>query len=233
MNLSVFFPAYNEEENIQKTVTDALSVLASLWEVEHYEVIIVDDGSQDQTGIISDHLAEEHSTVKVVHHDSNKGYGAALRTGFETAQYEWIAFTDSDGQFDFSEISRFIECSEKKPDTDLILGYKLKRADPFLRKLSSKLWGTLVKLLFGLDVKDRACGFKMIRKEVIDTIEPIETTGAVGEDELLIKAKQAGFAFSEVGVRHYPREKGDQTGANPKVIWNAFREIFYLWRKLH
>ena len=246
MNLSIFFPAYNEEKNIEATVRKALDVARDIEEVEKFEIIIVDDGSTDKTGEIADRLASEIPEVRVVHHQPNRGYGGALKTGLYESQYEWIVFTDSDGQFDFGEVTKFIEKTQRtshpagnSPESDsfpcrpdLILGYRLRRADPLVRKLNSKLWGLLVRLLFGLKVQDRACGFKMIRKKVVETISHIESDGAFAEDELLIKAKQTGFRFTEVGVHHFPRKYGSQTGANIGVILKAFKDLFALWRKL-
>lgn len=256
MHLSIFFPAYNEEANIENTVRAALNVIRGLKEVEKFEIIIVNDGSVDDTGPITNRLSEEITEVKAIHHQKNRGYGGALKTGLYESQHEWIVFTDSDGQFDFSEVTKFIEKAQEKhhptrsargetfevgsektskvgESIDLILGYRLHRADPLPRKINSKLWGIMVRLLFGLKVQDRACGFKMIHKKVIETISHIESDGAFAEDELLIKAKQAGFEFAEVGVHHFPREHGSQTGANLKVIFKAFVDLFALWKKLH
>ncbi len=291
MNLSVFFPAYNEEGNIQNTVKKALAVCKNIKEIEKFEIIIVDDGSEDATGKIANTLAEEHPEVRVIHHKKNRGYGTALKTGLYNSKYEWIVYTDSDGQFDFAEVTKFIRQVTSGPgkeksqvlgpvlepgfgelpglksksrhsgprsgirreggrqilnrvqnddrgltskdsaaeSPDFICGYKIKRADSLIRKVNAKLWGLLIRILFGLDLKDRACGFKMIRKEVIETIPEIETDGAVAEDELLIKAKRAGFTFAEVPVHHYPRTAGKQTGSDPRVILKAFRELWYLW----
>lgn len=232
MKLSVFFPAYNEEGNIEKTVRGALEILRGLDSVQEFEILIVDDGSTDRTGEIADRLAAEASEVKAIHHSQNRGYGGALKTGFYNARFEWVVFTDSDGQFDFAEVTEFIKLAEGADAPDLILGYRLGRADSLMRKLNSRLWAVLVWLLFGLRVRDRACGFKMIRRRVIEGIAPLESDGAVAEDELLIRAKRAGFKFAEVGVHHYPRATGEPTGADPRVILRAFREIFSLWCRL-
>lgn len=230
MNISVFFPAYNEEENIEETVKKAMDVCRSRKSIGDFEILIINDGSSDRTGVIADSLANKYEEVRAIHHPKNRGYGGALKTGLFSSSKEWIVFTDSDGQFDFSEIDKFIKIAQQKDAPDLILGYRVDRADSFIRKLNSKMWGLVVRLLFGLRVKDRACGFKMLRKSVVDKIEEIETEGAVAEDELLVRAKQAGFKFAEVGVTHYPRTAGEQTGANPAVILRAFKEIFLLWQ---
>lgn len=229
MNLSIFFPAYNEESNIENTVRQALAVVRELEQVERFEMIIVDDGSTDRTGEIAGSLASEIPEVKVIYHKKNRGYGAALKTGFYESQYEWLVFTDSDGQFDFSEVGKFLE---RRNEGDLIIGYRIRRVDPFLRKVNALLWGLLPRLFFGLKVCDLNCGFKLIRKRVIGEIEPLESDGAFITAELLIKAKKRGFKISEVGVRHFPRTAGSQTGANIRVILKAFKDLLSLWRKL-
>lgn len=226
--LSVFFPAYNEEANITKTVQDALTILPEV--ASKYEIIIVDDGSTDKTGEIAKELARENEFVKVIHHSPNQGYGASLKSGFYNSQYPWIAFTDSDGQFDFSQISKFIE---KTKEAEVIIGYRLDRKDSHLRKLFGWGWTRLANLLLGINVRDVDCGFKLIRKEVIEKITPLESVrGGMISPELLAKARKAGFKITQVGVHHYPRKIGQQSGANFKVILNSFVDLLRLWEKI-
>lgn len=227
-SLSVFFPAYNEEPNIEKTVKDAIGVLEKV--VLKYEVIIVDDGSKDRTGEIADKLALENKNIRVTHHNPNKGYGEALKSGFYNAKYDWIAFTDSDGQFDFSEITKLLE---KADEADLIVGYRLNRNDPIVRKINGWLWTRLNNLLLGINVRDVDCAFKLIKKEVIDSIPRLQSTrGGMISPELLAKAHKKGFKIIEVGVHHYPRRLGEQTGANIKVIIKSFIDLLGLWWKI-
>lgn len=226
-HLSVFFPAYNEEGNIESTVNRAVEVLKDL-DLE-YEVIIVDDGSTDKTGEVADRLAAEISEVKVVYHYPNRGYGGALRSGFENSKYEWVAFTDADGQFDFSEIKKFLPLTKS---ADLILGYRLERADSVSRRFFTWGWALLPRILWGLKVCDYSCGFKLIKKEVYGAVRPIESEEKVFQIEFLVKAKKKGFRFAEVGVSHYPRKAGGQTGANLQVVLKSLREILALWRRL-
>ncbi|MFQ6058355.1 MAG: glycosyltransferase family 2 protein [Anaerolineae bacterium] len=225
--LSVFFPAYNEEENVPFVVEKALKVLPRV--ADEYEVIVVNDGSQDRTGEVAGELAETHPCVRVIHHERNCGYGAALRTGFRAAKYPWVAFTDSDGQFDFAEIERFLPFTQS---ADLILGYRLQRADSVIRRLYTFGWALIPRILLGLDVRDYSCGFKLIKKSVIEAVEPLQGEEKVYQIELLVKAKRKGFKFAEVGVHHYPRVFGKQTGASPKVVLRSIREMFDLYRRL-
>jgi len=226
--LSVFFPAYNEEGNLKKTVQDALKVLPSV--AKKYEVIIVNDGSKDKTGVVADRLAAKDKKIRVIHHPQNRGYGEALKSGYYNAQYNWIVCTDADGQFDFSEISKLIE---KTKDHEVVIGYRLSRQDSLLRKLNGWGWTILINLLFNLGARDVDCSFKLVKKDVIKKISRLESTrGGMISPELLAKAKKAGFRIGEVGVHHYPRGTGEQTGANLRVIAQSFVDLFKLWKIL-
>jgi len=223
--LSLFFPAYNEEGNIKNTVEKAIPVLKNV--ASKYELLIVDDGSKDKTGEIADKLAEEYSFIRVVHHHPNQGYGAALKSGFYNSKQEWIVFTDSDGQFDFSEVTRLIE---KSGEADIVAGYRINRQDPLMRKIFGFGWTFLSRLLLDVGVRDVDCAFKLVKKKVIDTIPPLQSTrGGMISPELLGRAKKAGFKIVEVGVHHYPRKEGKQTGANLKVIFKSFMDLGKLW----
>jgi glycosyltransferase involved in cell wall biosynthesis len=228
--LSVFLPAYNEETNIGPVALKILSILPEI--AEDFELIIIDDGSKDKTERLAEGLSKKDSRVRCICHGENRGYGAALRSGLYESKFEWISFTDADGQFDFSEIKLFIE-KQRQTNADLIIGYYLKRAVPFYRKINSLLWKILIFLLFGLRVRDIDCGFKLISKKVIESIPTLESErGAFISTELLIKAKKRGFKIVEVGVHHYPRKAGAPTGANLNVIIRSFIDLFKLWEKL-
>ncbi len=228
--LSVFFPAYNEEENIEKTVRSAKKVL--LKTAEKWEMIIVNDGSKDNTLKIAQKLRKEDKRIRIVNYKANRGYGGAVKGGLYNAKYPWIVFTDSDGQFDFSELDKFIR-TQKKTKADLVIGYYLKRKVSFMTIASSKLWELIVFLFFGLKVKDIDCGFKLISKKVIDTIPKLESErGAFISSELLVKAKKAGFKIVEIGAKHFAREGGEATGRDLNVIIKSFVDLFNLWKKL-
>lgn len=228
--LSVFFPAYNEEANIEKTVLKAREVLLEF--AERWEILIINDGSKDTTGEIADGLASKDARIRVIHHSPNKGYGSSLRSGFYNSKFNWISFTDSDGQFDFSEIAKFTQ-KQAVTQADLVVGYYLKRQVPFYRKINTFLWETVVYLLFGFRVSDIDCGFKLISRKVIETIPKLESErGAFISSELLIKARKSGFKIVEMGVHHFPRKAGKGTGANLNVIIKSFVDLFRLWKKL-
>jgi len=224
--LSVFFPAYNEEKSIKTTVEKAIAILEKI--AEEWEIIVVNDGSTDKTGEIVEKLIKQNSHIRMITHTPNRGYGAALKSGLYNSKYPWIAYTDADGQFDFNEISKFIE-KQQETKADLVIGYYLKRQVPIYRIIGSKVWELAVFLLFGLKVKDIDCGFKLIRKEVIDKIPRLQAErGPFITSELLIKAQKAGFKIAEVGVSHYPRKAGKSTGADLKVVIGGLKDLVKL-----
>lgn len=227
--LSVFFPTYNEEENIKKVVLSAKKVLLKI--AEKWEIIVINDGSKDKTKEVVESLAKGDRRISVITHRINKGYGGALKTGFINSKYEWVCFTDSDGQFDFSEISKFTE-KQKDTSADLILGYRIKRADSFIRRAGAFFWFLFPRILWGLNVRDYSCGFKLIKREVFNSIQPLIGEEKVTQIEMLVKAKKFGFKFAEVGVNHYPRRFGKQTGADFKVVAKSFIDLFKLWQQL-
>lgn len=229
--LSVFFPAYNEEENIRATVTKTLKILPKV--AKKWEIIVVNDGSTDETGEIVKDLIKKEPRMRMITYTPNRGYGATIKSGVYNSKYELIAFTDADGQFDFSEITKFIE-KQRESKAELVIGYYLKRAVPFYRILISKiLWELPVFLLFGLRVKDIDCGFKLFSKKVVDKIPRLEAErGPFISTELLVKAKKAGFKISQVGVHHYPRKAGQATGITLKVAFSGYLDLLRFYRKL-
>ena len=228
-NLSVFFPVYNEEGNIENTVEKALKVLEKL-KLENFEVIIVNDGSIDGTGKVANNLAKKNAQVRVIHHSKNLGYGEALKSGFYSAKYDTVCYTDGDGQFDFSEVPKFLE---KIADCDLVIGYRIKRQDPFFRIFFKKGWKLSLLMMFGLTLRDVDCGFKMVKKSVLEKIPHLQSQrGAMINAELAIKAKKAGFKIGQVGVSHFPRRFGKPTGANLNVIFKSYLDLLKLWWQL-
>jgi glycosyltransferase involved in cell wall biosynthesis len=225
-SISVFFPAYNEEANIGALCLKTASVLKGI--AGQWEVIAVNDGSKDRTAQVVQALTKKDKRIRVVSHAKNAGYGAAVKTGFASAKNDWIFFTDGDGQFNVEEMARFIPHLK---DHDLVVGYRIKRADPFMRKANAFAWGTLVRTLFGLKgVRDIDCAFKFIRRDVFKVVK-LETTGAMISTELLVKSTKNGFRLMELGVGHYPRRAGVQTGAKLSVIARAFKELFSYYFK--
>jgi glycosyltransferase involved in cell wall biosynthesis len=224
-------PAYNEADNIEPMVAEATPALEA--NTDSYEIIVVDDGSADETAAVTRRVMETHPHVRLVEHPVNKGFGAAVFSGFTSAEKDWIFYTDADRQFVLSELERFVPYMD---EADLIAGYRAPRRDPFLRVFYGKGWSALCTLVFGYTVRDVDCGFKLFRREIIESLAPqIASRGATFSIEWLVRAKRAGYRFVELPVSHRPRVAGSQTGANIDVIVRAFRELMrfrlQLWRE--
>ncbi len=230
--ISVFFPAYNEEKNLKTTVSKSIEVLKSI--SRKWEVIIINDGSKDKTQQVAENIKSDYpDNISIITHSPNRGYGAALKSGLYNSKYQWIAFIDSDGQFDFAEINHLIK-KQKETKADLVIGYYLGRKVPFYRKFGSQLWQLAVFTLFGLKVRDIDCGFKLINKKVVDAIPRLESErGPFISSEFLIHSKKAGFKIVEIGVNHYPRTAGEATGAKLSVVLAGFKDLFTLWKKIN
>lgn len=220
--ITIFFPCYNEEQNVERVTREALEIAAQI--SNDFEIIIINDGSQDRTGEIANHLAEQNPAVRVIHHKVNKGYGAALQTGFKNATKELVFYTDGDGQFKIEEITKLLPFIDKY---DIVSGYRLKRLDPFIRKVNAYLWGALVNALFKIKVSDVDSAFKLYKRKIFDEIT-LTSQGALIDTEIIVKARAKGYTITEVGVNHYPRIAGEQTGAKLSVIYKAFKELFKL-----
>lgn len=227
-SLSIFMPAYNEEGNIAATILDASKAGKRI--ADDYEIIIVNDGSRDRTPEIVKDLSNLDPHIRLVSHTKNKGYGAAVKTGLNSTKKDWIFFTDSDGQFHYDEIEKFVEATAS---ADLIMGYRKKRMDPFHRvfvaQVLLKIWNFV---LFGLTVRDVDCAYKLFSKQVKETVK-LKTESAITVSEFIIKTKAAGFRIKQLPVVHYPRLFGEQTGGNWRVILRAAKESFNLYKELH
>jgi len=224
--LTYFFPAHNEEGNVEALVGDALAVLPDL--AQRFEIIIVNDGSRDRTGPLADALAASNpGIVRVVHHPTNLGYGAALRSGFRVARFAWVGFTDGDRQFAVSDLGRLTERMAEADDPDVVVGFRIQRADPLIRRLYARSYRLANRLLFDLRVTDVDCACKLFRRASLAGLR-VESGGAFFSAELLIKLRAAGRSVVEVGVPHYARTVGSPTGARPRVIVRAVRDFWNL-----
>jgi len=224
--LSVFFPFWNEEKNIEKVTENARRILPDV--ADKFEIILIDDGSTDRTLEKAQELAAKYKEIRVISHQPNRGYGAALRSGFEHAKYEYIVFTDGDLQFDFNEVKKFIDEIEK---ADIVIGFRKKRRDRklFKRLLLMNMLKMWDFILFGFYFRDIDCGFKMFTKSSLEKIGPFRSEGAMITTEILAKASMRKLTIVQVGVEHYPREHGVQTGANLFVIIRAILESLTLF----
>jgi glycosyltransferase involved in cell wall biosynthesis len=217
--LSLCLPAYNEQDCIVETLDRALAVLPCL--VASLEVVVVDDGSADATADRVRTVMARDRRVRLVVHERNKGYGAAVTSGLVAATGDLVMFADSDGQFDFGDVARLLD---RLPDNDFVVGYRHRRAESFRRRLNAWAWGRLVRLLYGVRARDLDCAFKLFRREVIDRLR-LTASGACINAELMCQCQRAGFRFEEVPVEHYLRKGGRPTGSSLTVIARAFREL--------
>ncbi len=222
-SLSLFFPAYNEAENIFNTITSALAVAPEV--AKEFEIIVVNDASTDATVQVVKSIAQRNAKVRLVSHLENWGYGKAVKTGLQAAQCDYVFFTDSDCQFDLTELRKLVAYAD---EYDVVIGYRAKRMDPPLRLINAKGWSILNRLFFDLHVKDIDCAFKLLRRDVVQPLELV-SDGAMVSAELLIRLQQQGIGYKEVPVTHLPRLKGTATGAKPAVIAKAFGEMLRLF----
>jgi glycosyltransferase involved in cell wall biosynthesis len=226
VSISVFFPCYNEQDNVEHTVEQAIAILKKL--NADFEAIIVDDGSSDATGQIADEVSRRDSSVKVVHHPTNLGYGAALQSGFKAATKELVFYTDGDGQFDINEMPPLLPLMKQY---DIVSCFRLNRKDNLMRRFNGWAWTKLVCFLFNMKVRDIDCAFKLYKREIFDNIQ-MSSLGALISAEVLARAARKGYSITQRGVHHYPRTAGAQTGANLRVILRAFKELFKLRRQI-
>ncbi|MDQ2966326.1 MAG: glycosyltransferase family 2 protein [Chloroflexota bacterium] len=228
--LSYFFPAHNEEANLGPLVEEAMEVLPRI--AETWEIIVVDDGSRDATPSIADALAAAHpGLVRAVHHPTNLGYGAALRSGLRAARHELVAFTDGDRQFRVEDLALLTARLGESDRPDVVVGHRIRRADPLVRTVYARLYRLANRIFFGLQVRDVDCACKLFRRDALAGLR-VESGGAFFSAELLIKLRESGRTVAEVGVPHYPRTAGSATGARPSVVLRAVRDFWALRLRL-
>ncbi|HVX29401.1 MAG TPA: glycosyltransferase family 2 protein [Nitrolancea sp.] len=224
--LSLVLPAHNEVDNIPVVTQRALEVLPEL--AESFEIIVVDDGSVDGTGALIDRLAAENPLIRAVHHPKNRGYGAALTSGFQAATGDFIMFMDADQQFDIADLSYL---SPFVGQYDIVAGYRIDRQDALYRIIYARMFKLAVRILFGVNLRDTDCAFKVFRAELLKTME-LESPGALINTEILAKSRRSNASHIEVGVHHYPRAAGESSGGSPKVVFRAMKETILLWLRM-
>lgn len=225
--LSLVLPAHNEAENIVPVVQRALAVLPDY--ADEFEIIVVNDGSRDATGRIVDDLAANDGRVRAIHHPKNRGYGAALTSGFRASSGDHVMFMDSDRQFDIADIGML---TPFVPLFDIVAGFRMERNDPFHRRVFAEIFNVAVRILFGVHLRDIDCAFKIFRGDLIRSMQ-LTAPGALINTEIQAKARRQGATLVQIGVHHYPRIAGSATGGSWRVIARAMRETMYLWWRMH
>jgi hypothetical protein len=222
--LSVCLPAYNEAANIEDTLDAACAMLPEF--LDRFEVVVVDDGSQDDTGAVVTHYSQRDPRVRLVRHEINRGYGAAVSSGLRAARGDLVFFTDADGQFSLLDLPQFLV---RLRDHDAVIGYRYRRADPWHRRFNAWSWNRLIRCLLGVRVRDLDCAFKLFRRELVERLH-LTSSGAAINAEILVQCFRGGVRLCELPVAHYPRCHGAPTGAAFRVILRAFRELPQLWK---
>lgn len=228
-SLSVFFPVYNEEANLEILIKQAIRIIPKL--ATRYELLIINDGSTDDSLKIAKKLRSQFKQVKIFSHKNNRGYGEVLKTGIKNSQNEWIFWTDGDLQFDLAELANFVKEADKH---QAIIGYRIKRSEGFKRHLNTSIFKFYIDLLFRLHVKDIDCAFKLFKASNLKELQLVSGS-AFTSAEILYRLKKKGVKFKEIAVNHYPRLYGQATGAKLKVILKACYEALttYLNIKFH
>lgn len=224
-SISIVIPAYDEEATIVSVVNEARAVLQDL--TRAYEVLVVDDGSTDQTGALLDELARaDPAHVRVIHHDGNKGFAGAIKTCYANASQDWVFLAPADKQVDLSELKNFVALT---PDTDIVVGYRKNRADGFRRAANSFVFHLLCRIFFGIKLKQISTS-KLYRRTLLQSISlQAAPSSAMIEPEVIYKAMQKGARIREVGMNHYPRAGGKPKGTGARMIVHTFGEMFRLW----
>jgi len=226
-SISVFFPAYNDGGTIASMVLSALLTLREL--TDDYEVIVVNDGSADYTPQVLDELARVYKEVRVVHHANNKGYGGALRSGFQNASKELVFYTDGDAQYDARELKLLYP--QLVEGVDMVNGYKISRSDPWYRMVIGRTYHWVVKMAFGLRLRDVDCDFRLMRRKIFDRVH-LESNSGVICVEMMKKIQDAGFVIAEVPVHHFHRAYGRSQFFNFRRIFHVGRDLIKLWLQL-
>jgi glycosyltransferase involved in cell wall biosynthesis len=227
--ISIVFPMYNEEAYIHRAVRAARAVLAEL--SPDHEIIIVDDCSTDRTPPLADELAAADPRVKVVHNAANRKLGGTLRAGYAVATKDLVLYTDTDLPFDLQELPRAVRLLEYQ-EADVLSAYRFDRtSEGFIRTVYSFFYNTLIRVLFGLGVKDVNFSFKLFRRSLLQKFE-LKSEGSLIDVEFLVRAKKAGATIIQIGVDYFPRSRGISTLSSPAVIVKILKELAELWSEL-
>ena len=225
-SLSLVLPAYNEESNLEAVVHDALAVLPAY--ADRFEIIVVNDGSRDRTGAIATSLAAADRRVRLISHERNRGYGAALTSGFRASSGDFVMFMDADRQFDIRDIRYLVPFAG---EYDIVAGFRMERSDPMHRRIFAEAFNVAVRVLFGVHLRDIDCAFKLFRGDLLRSLS-LSAPGALINTEIQAKARRHGARLQQVGVHHYPRVAGEASGGSPRVIARAMWETLVLWWRM-
>lgn len=237
-SISVILPAFNEQENIREAITDIEAFMKKRF--RSYEIIVVNDGSTDQTKSIVKELLRHNPHIRLVNHSNNIGYGATLRDGFAVSTKQLIFYTDADRQYDIRDLDTFLSYI---PSYDIIAGYRFHRQDPAMRLFVAAVYNIMIRMLYGLTERDVDCSFKLFTRDVVRGLSLKADTGLI-DVEIFIKALKQGFRLKQIPVTHFPRHKGRSTYEigprnnmfafiKPHIVVHVLKEVIELWNELH
>jgi len=223
--LSVILPAWNEADNLPDTIKKLSDLLRDTVDLE---IIVINDGSTDQTISVLQALAGDYPMLRWITQPENQGYGAAIRAGLESAKKDFVFITDADGQIDCSPLPGLLK---EFQGWDLVIGFRQKRKDPFYRIIYGKAWNILCRILFNTKLRDIDCAFKLMRRESLKGT-PFISSGAMISVELVSRIRQNHGVVKEIAVNHFPRQFGKPSGGSLKVIYRAIKEMVFLYPNL-
>jgi glycosyltransferase involved in cell wall biosynthesis len=226
-SISAFFPCFNDQATIGTVVRAAAKTIEEVG--ADGEIIVVNDGSTDNSQELLEELADQYSHLRIVVHEHNRGYGGALLSGFAAARKQWVFYTDGDAQFDPTELALFVE--QASDDVDVVQGYKLRRADNLARRVIGRVYHRTVALCFGLRIRDTDCDFRLIRRSLLDRVRLEHSSGVICV-EMVRKFQDAGARFVEVPVHHYPRTHGRSRFFRPTNVVRSLWDLAWLWVRL-
>jgi len=225
-NITLFFPVYKDENTVERVVSKSFKVLKEI--AGDYEVIVINDGSPDKSGAVADSLKKKYKNLTVIHHKVNMGYGAALKSGFEAAKYEWICFTDGDDEYDVNDLRHLIKL---KDYYDLIITFRYKKLYSNFRILTSLVYNKVVRLIFRSSYRDISTGLRLVKKEVVDQLNLTSNSPFIGA-ELTLRIMLKGYRVGEVGIQTFPREFGSGSTVSLKNIWLTIKDLRSVYKSI-
>ena len=224
--ITIFFPVYNDENTIANMTEKCINVLKDV--ASNYEVIIINDGSPDNSGAVADEMAKQFEHVRVIHHPHNKGYGAAIKSGLENAQYEWVCFTDGDDEYDIEDLRKMIRL---KDYYDLIITFRYVKLYSTMRVFISGMYNKIFRLVFRTNYRDISTGLRLMRKSVYNDLTIISDSPFIGA-EITLRTMLKGFRVGEMGIQTFPREFGKGASVSPKNIIRTIKDMRKVYQNI-
>lgn len=224
--ITIFFPVYNDENTIPLMTEKCIHVLKEV--ASNYEIIIVNDGSPDNSGKVADEMAAKYDCIKVIHHEKNKGYGAAIKSGFENAKFEWVCFTDGDDEYDIEDLRKMIRL---KDYYDLIITFRYVKLYSTLRVFISGIYNKIFRFVFRTNFRDISTGLRLMKKSVYNDLTIISDSPFIGA-EITLRTMLKGYRVGEMGIQTFPREFGKGASVSPKNIMRTIKDMRKVYQNI-